>query len=60
MGAALLTATQITFKYDFEEYIEPEVVEQKPSYEDEMQNQLAAQLHLPGTNSINTFRLVGC
>jgi len=50
MGAALLTATQITFKYDFEEYTEPEVVEQKPSYEDEMQNQLAAQLHLPGTN----------
>lgn len=48
MGAALLTATQITFKYDFEEYTEPELVEQKPSYEDEMQNQLAAQLQLPG------------
>lgn len=52
MGAALLTATQINFKYDFEEHTEPEVVEQKASYEDEMQNQLAAQLQLPGTDSI--------
>ncbi|XP_059622543.1 major facilitator superfamily domain-containing protein 6 [Phlebotomus argentipes] len=48
MGAALLTATQITFKYDYEEPapVEPQG-EAKPSYEDEMQNQLAAQLQLP-------------
>uniref|UniRef100_A0A6B2EE17 Putative transporter n=1 Tax=Phlebotomus kandelakii TaxID=1109342 RepID=A0A6B2EE17_9DIPT len=49
MGAALLTATQITFKYDYEEpsgTTEPQT-EVKPSIEDEMQNQLAAQLQLP-------------
>lgn len=47
MGAALLTATQITFKYDFEQHVEPEKGEPKLTYEDEMQNQLAAQLQLP-------------
>lgn len=47
MGAALLTATQITFRYDYEEQPEPEKVESKPTYEDEMQNQLATQLQLP-------------
>lgn len=48
MGAALLTATQITFKYDFEEYTEAPVVKTDQTiYEDEMQNQLAAQLQLP-------------
>lgn len=49
MGAALLTATQINFKYDFEEYSEPQKVTTQPNnaYEDEMQNQLAAQLQLP-------------
>lgn len=50
MGAALLTATQINFKYDEseEQYDETDkTVEQKPSYEDEMQNQLAEQLQLP-------------
>lgn len=49
MGAALLIATQITFKYvDVEE--EPEydkTKDEKSSYEDEMQNQLAEQLQLP-------------
>lgn len=49
MGAALLTATQINFKYDFEEYVDSAKVDapQAPTYEDEMQNQLAAQLQLP-------------
>uniref|UniRef100_A0A1B0CH29 Major facilitator superfamily associated domain-containing protein n=2 Tax=Lutzomyia longipalpis TaxID=7200 RepID=A0A1B0CH29_LUTLO len=49
MGAALLTATQINFKYDYEEPTATEEApgEVKPSYEDEMQNQLAAQLQLP-------------
>lgn len=48
MGAALLTATQITFKYDTEEHIEPEKNDEPTfTYEDEMQNQLAAQLQLP-------------
>jgi MFS_1 like family len=50
MGAALISATQITFKYDFED--RPIEVEQKTdnyqlSKEEEMQNQLAEQLHLP-------------
>ncbi|CAO1421849.1 unnamed protein product [Diamesa hyperborea] len=49
MGAALITATQITFKYpDHSEDIEfqnkPKAI---PTHEDEMQNQLAAQLNLP-------------
>lgn len=50
MGAALLTATQINFKYEEieEQYDETDKsAEQKPSYEDEMQNQLAEQLQLP-------------
>lgn len=56
MGAALLTATQIRFKYDFEENQAAQqaqqlsadgATQQAQAYEDEMQNQLAAQLQLP-------------
>lgn len=51
MGAALLTATQITFKYDeSSDHDQAEKGQQQPksSYEDdEMQNQLAEQLQLP-------------
>lgn len=54
MGAALLTATQINFKYDDsgDSYDETEkgasAAAQKSTYEDdEMQNQLAEQLQLP-------------
>ncbi|GAB0090130.1 major facilitator superfamily domain-containing protein 6-A [Sergentomyia squamirostris] len=49
MGAALITATQINFKYDYEEAQSTAEApgEAKPSAEDEMQNQLAAQLQLP-------------
>lgn len=50
MGAALLTATQITFKYDESGDLDAaeKAPEQKTSYEDdEMQNQLAEQLQLP-------------
>ncbi|XP_014478454.1 PREDICTED: major facilitator superfamily domain-containing protein 6 isoform X2 [Dinoponera quadriceps] len=49
MGAALITATQINFKYDFMS-AEPEVV--KPpaelTREEQLQNQLSQQLNLPG------------
>lgn len=59
MGAALITATQINFKY--EEYPEdvPAKKEEEPAmtYEDKMQAQLAQQLHLPSltdtTASVN-------
>lgn len=52
MGAALMTATQISFKYDdsndsLVEQSENKDPEGKSSYEDEMQNQLAEQLQLP-------------
>lgn len=51
MGAALLTATQITFKYDESgdsDQAEKGQQQPKSTYEDdEMQNQLAAQLQLP-------------
>lgn len=49
MGAALITATQINFKYDFREP-EPEPVQKVVppiSHEEQMQNQLAEQLQLP-------------
>ena len=55
MGAALISATQINFKYDFEE-AEPEpvvTVDARHTEEDEMQNQLAAQLNLPSLASSN-------
>ncbi|CAG9854018.1 unnamed protein product [Phyllotreta striolata] len=48
MGAALISATQISFKYD--EAFAESVVEQKtqsPTEEDRMQAQLAEQLNLP-------------
>ncbi|XP_025155037.1 major facilitator superfamily domain-containing protein 6 isoform X2 [Harpegnathos saltator] len=49
MGAALITATQINFKYDFMP-AEPEV--EKPpaelTREEQLQNQLSQQLNLPG------------
>ncbi|VEN43408.1 unnamed protein product [Callosobruchus maculatus] len=51
MGAALISATQITFKYD--DQPAPQVDEEKPNVprpltdEERMQAQLAEQLHLP-------------
>ncbi|KAF7997037.1 hypothetical protein HCN44_005314 [Aphidius gifuensis] len=49
MGAALITATQINFKYDFNP---PETVTIKPqaeqTREEQLQSQLSQQLHLPG------------
>ncbi|CAH1972942.1 unnamed protein product [Acanthoscelides obtectus] len=51
MGAALISATQITFKYD--EQPAPQVDDEKPNVprpltdEERMQAQLAEQLHLP-------------
>lgn len=50
MGAAFMTATQINFKQETpEEQVEnaDTATEQKPTYEDEMANQLAEQLQLP-------------
>lgn len=50
MGAAWLTATQINFKYDESADVADDAennAEQKPTYEDELQNQLAEQLQLP-------------
>lgn len=50
MGAALLTATQINFKYDEsseQEDAAKDAEAPKSTYEDEMQNQLAEQLQLP-------------
>ncbi|EDS36875.1 conserved hypothetical protein [Culex quinquefasciatus] len=49
MGAALISATQINFKYDFSEPQEPqtEKVTTEPTHEEQMQNQLAEQLQLP-------------
>ncbi|XP_033218871.1 major facilitator superfamily domain-containing protein 6-A isoform X3 [Belonocnema kinseyi] len=49
MGGALITATQITFKYDFVAS-EPEI-SKKPAEitrEEQLQNQLSQQLNLPG------------
>lgn len=48
MGAALISATQITFKYD-EPVVEPEITKEPPplTHEDQLQAQLAEQLHLP-------------
>lgn len=54
MGAAFMTATQINFKYEeIEERVEQvdNAADQKPSYEDEMANQLAEQLQLPSLAS---------
>ncbi|KAL0126821.1 hypothetical protein PUN28_005292 [Cardiocondyla obscurior] len=49
MGAALITATQINFKYDFAP-AEPEVVKPpaEPTREEQLQSQLSQQLNLPG------------
>lgn len=48
MGAALLTATQIRFKYEWPAEPPPmPVVEAPPSEEERLQSQLAAQLQLP-------------
>ncbi|CAF4848990.1 unnamed protein product [Pieris macdunnoughi] len=55
MGAALVTATQIRFKYEpssFENEVEPPViVTSELSREAQMQAQLAAQLQLPGLDT---------
>lgn len=48
MGAALITATQITFKYDeFPDDLQQEKTPEPPSHEDTLQAQLAEQLNLP-------------
>ncbi|XP_066598677.1 major facilitator superfamily domain-containing protein 6 isoform X2 [Prorops nasuta] len=49
MGAALITATQINFKYDVV-VAEPEVVKPpaEPTREEQLQSQLSQQLNLPG------------
>ncbi|XP_018313683.1 major facilitator superfamily domain-containing protein 6 isoform X1 [Mycetomoellerius zeteki] len=49
MGAALITATQINFKYDFAP-AEPEVTKPpaEPTREEQLQSQLSQQLNLPG------------
>ncbi|XP_024886144.1 major facilitator superfamily domain-containing protein 6 isoform X1 [Temnothorax curvispinosus] len=49
MGAALITATQINFKYDFAP-AEPEVAKPpaEPTREEQLQSQLSQQLNLPG------------
>ncbi|XP_012532666.1 major facilitator superfamily domain-containing protein 6 isoform X2 [Monomorium pharaonis] len=49
MGAALITATQINFKYDVAP-AEPEVVKPpaEPTREEQLQSQLSQQLNLPG------------
>ncbi|XP_075222109.1 major facilitator superfamily domain-containing protein 6 jef isoform X2 [Lycorma delicatula] len=48
MGAALITATQINFRYDYPPDIpEPEKQPPQPTEEDFLQQQLAQQLHLP-------------
>lgn len=49
MGAALMSATQINFKYDFSEPTTTETVPNNlpPTHEEQMQNQLAEQLQLP-------------
>ncbi|KAL0269369.1 UNVERIFIED_CONTAM: hypothetical protein PYX00_007127 [Menopon gallinae] len=51
MGAALITATQINFKYD--PVPEPEVEKPpvQPTVEDQLQNQLGQQLGLPNLNN---------
>lgn len=56
MGAALITATQITFRYDFPPEIpEMEKQPQGPTREDFLQQELAQQLNLPAlaTNTNN-------
>nr|CAD7394916.1 unnamed protein product [Timema cristinae] len=48
MGAALITATQINFRYDFSGDLEPEIkVPAPPTREEAMQQELAQQLNLP-------------
>lgn len=49
MGAALISATQINFKYEDApvEESEPQKAPTQMTYEDQMQAQLAAQLQLP-------------
>lgn len=49
MGAALITATQINFKYDSNPP-EPVVLKSQtePTREEQLQSQLSQQLHLPG------------
>ncbi|KMQ92798.1 major facilitator superfamily domain-containing protein 6-like isoform x1 protein [Lasius niger] len=49
MGAALITATQINFKYDFASAEYPqEVGPVEPTQEEKLQSQLSQQLNLPG------------
>ncbi|CAG2064010.1 unnamed protein product, partial [Timema podura] len=48
MGAALITATQINFRYDFSGDLEPEIkVPAPPTREEALQQELAQQLNLP-------------
>ncbi|KAJ0183045.1 hypothetical protein K1T71_001021 [Dendrolimus kikuchii] len=52
MGAALVTATQIRFKYEFSS-VEPAAPElpSEPTHEEKLQLQLAEQLQLPGLDT---------
>ncbi|EAA08483.4 major facilitator superfamily domain-containing protein 6 [Anopheles merus] len=57
MGAALISATQIQFKYDYSEPQEPVQVEKVPqelTHEEQMQAQLAQQLQLPSLAATGT------
>ncbi|XP_053604550.1 major facilitator superfamily domain-containing protein 6 [Plodia interpunctella] len=55
MGAALMTASQIRFKYEFAsaEVLAPEptVAPSEPTHEEKLQQQLAEQLQLPGLDT---------
>ncbi|XP_063381946.1 major facilitator superfamily domain-containing protein 6 [Cydia fagiglandana] len=51
MGAALLTAGQIKFKYEFAPEVIAPVGPTSPTQEDKLQQQLAEQLQLPGLDT---------
>ncbi|XP_026319085.1 major facilitator superfamily domain-containing protein 6 isoform X2 [Hyposmocoma kahamanoa] len=53
MGAALITATQIKFKYEFVslEPAAPLTLPAEPTHEEKLQQQLAEQLQLPGLDT---------
>lgn len=48
MGAALIAATQITFKYEPRPEVDPEKPVVPPTHEDTLQSQLGQQLGIPG------------
>ncbi|KAI8421357.1 hypothetical protein MSG28_009442 [Choristoneura fumiferana] len=51
MGAALLTAGQIKFKYEFAPTEAPAAAPSSPTREEKLQQQLAEQLQLPGLDT---------